>query len=76
MSVEQAVVEKIRDGIRRGKPKGTNLNIVEGPPRVSPDDIKIDVSRDANLTEFGKRTLEDRYLLKGETFQGMFARNL
>ena len=74
MSVEQAVVEKLRDGIRRGKPKKTELNIVEGPPRVSPDDIKIDISRDDNLTEFGKKTLEDRYLLKGETFQGMFAR--
>ena len=74
MSVEQAVVEKMRDGIRRGKPKKAELNIVEGAPRVSPADIKIDVSRDANLTEFGKKTLEDRYLLKDETFQGMFAR--
>ncbi|MFO1242520.1 MAG: ribonucleoside-diphosphate reductase subunit alpha [Rickettsiales bacterium] len=31
-------------------------------------------SRDAKLTEFGKATLRDRYLLDGETFQGMFAR--
>ncbi len=36
--------------------------------------IQIDRSRDALLTEFGKRTLEDRYLLKGESYQDMFAR--
>ena len=37
-------------------------------------DIKTDVSRDDKLTEFGKSTLRDRYLLDGEDFQGMFAR--
>ena len=37
-------------------------------------DIKIDRSRDALLTDFGKKTMEDRYLLPGETFQDMFAR--
>ena len=31
-------------------------------------------SRDALLTEFGKTTLEDRYLLAGESYQDMFAR--
>lgn len=36
--------------------------------------IKTDATRDALLTNFGKSTLEDRYLLKGEGFQGMFAR--
>ena len=53
--------------LRRGKPRAnSDLRIVEG--------ITIDPSRDANLTEFGKKTLEDRYLLPGESFQGMFAR--
>ena len=37
-------------------------------------DIEVDHSRDALLTEFGKTTLEDRYLLAGESFQDMFAR--
>jgi len=37
-------------------------------------EIELDSSRDANLTEFGKATLKDRYLHEGETFQGMFAR--
>lgn len=36
--------------------------------------IKIDPTRDANLTDFGKETLADRYLYKGETYQEMFAR--
>ena len=37
-------------------------------------EVTIDESRDAKLTAFGKATLEDRYLLEGETYQGMFAR--
>ena len=36
--------------------------------------IQTDVSRDALLTEFGKETLIDRYLLPGENFQDLFAR--
>lgn len=41
---------------------------------VKPSSIKLDHSRDALLTDFGKKTLEDRYLLPGESYQGMFAR--
>ena len=37
-------------------------------------DVKTDRSRDALLTEFGKDTLHDRYLLPGETYQDLFAR--
>ena len=36
--------------------------------------IQIDRSRDDLLTDFGKKTLEDRYLLAGESYQDMFAR--
>jgi ribonucleoside-diphosphate reductase alpha chain len=36
--------------------------------------IKTDASRDSRLTEFGKATLRDRYLLDGESYQDMFAR--
>ncbi|WBY17256.1 ribonucleoside-diphosphate reductase subunit alpha [Erythrobacteraceae bacterium WH01K] len=36
--------------------------------------ITTDAERDANLTEFGKETLIDRYLLPGESFQDLFAR--
>lgn len=36
--------------------------------------VQIDHSRDALLTEFGKATLLDRYLMPGESFQDLFAR--
>ncbi len=37
-------------------------------------DVATDGSRDALLTEFGKETLRDRYLLPGESYQDLFAR--
>lgn len=51
---------------RRGKPKSVELKLVES--------LKIDHSRDDLLTDFGKKTLVDRYLLPGESYQDMFAR--
>ncbi|KPL69382.1 ribonucleotide-diphosphate reductase subunit alpha [Erythrobacter sp. SG61-1L] len=36
--------------------------------------VVTDNSRDALLTDFGKETLTDRYLLPGEDFQDLFAR--
>nr|WP_321441986.1 ribonucleoside-diphosphate reductase subunit alpha [uncultured Hyphomonas sp.] len=63
-----AVTEK---ATRKGKPKSgadTQLRV------VSNMEVVTDSSRDANLTEFGKKTLEDRYLLPGESYQDMFAR--
>ncbi len=42
---------------------------VEAGPRV-----RIDRSRDARLTDFGKATLDDRYLLPEESYQDLFAR--
>jgi ribonucleoside-diphosphate reductase alpha chain len=36
--------------------------------------VTTDTSRDALLTEFGKDTLQDRYLLPGESYQDLFAR--
>ena len=36
--------------------------------------IKIDRSRDANLTDFGRATLSDRYVGENESFQDLFAR--
>lgn len=36
--------------------------------------MKIDRTRDAFLTEFGKATLRDRYLQQNEDFQDLFAR--
>jgi len=36
--------------------------------------IKIDRSRDSNLTDFGRATLNDRYLGQSESYQDLFAR--
>ena len=36
--------------------------------------IKIDRTRDVNLTNFGRATLSDRYLGENESFQDLFAR--
>ena len=36
--------------------------------------IKIDRSKDDNLTDFGKATLSDRYLGQNESYQDLFAR--
>ncbi|KPF62331.1 ribonucleotide-diphosphate reductase subunit alpha [alpha proteobacterium AAP81b] len=36
--------------------------------------VTVDRSRDALLTDFGKETLDDRYLLPGESYQDLFAR--
>ncbi len=36
--------------------------------------LEVDYSRTQLLTDFGKKTLEDRYLLEGEDYQDLFAR--
>lgn len=43
-------------------------------PKIPISAITIDRSRDALLTDFGKATLDDRYLLTDESYQDMFAR--
>lgn len=48
------------------QPKLRAININSG--------VVLDHSRDALLTDFGKQTLIDRYMTKGETYQSMFAR--
>ena len=37
-------------------------------------DVRVDSARDELLTDFGKATLSDRYLMPGEKFQDLFAR--
>ena len=49
---------------------------------ISSDDVQmpgchqvhVDRSRDALLTDFGRATLDDRYLMPGESYQDLFAR--
>ncbi|MEL6567974.1 MAG: ribonucleoside-diphosphate reductase subunit alpha [Pseudomonadota bacterium] len=71
MSANKAAMAVESTRVRRGKPKRAET------PELSVVDtitVQTDSSRDANLTEFGKVTLIDRYLLPGESFQDMFAR--
>lgn len=50
------------------------LRSAERPKLALVRKVEVDRSRDALLTDFGKTTLEDRYLLPGESYQDMFAR--
>ncbi|MAI05835.1 MAG: ribonucleotide-diphosphate reductase subunit alpha [Alphaproteobacteria bacterium TMED87] len=62
----------------------TNDIVIKTPGKVFPiskekkialvTSIKTDENRDANLTDFGKATLADRYLYKDESYQDMFSR--
>jgi len=48
--------------------------VQESKRRDAPYPLDVDHSRDALLTDFGKETLKDRYLLPGESFQDLFVR--
>ncbi|MES2443444.1 MAG: ribonucleotide reductase N-terminal alpha domain-containing protein, partial [Pseudomonadota bacterium] len=52
------------------KAKGATSHTVD-PKLFS---VEVDHSRDALLTDFGKDTLKDRYLLPGESYQDLFVR--
>ena len=59
-------------------PKKPDLFSLTGDTELFQNDkgitIKIDRSRDSNLTDFGRATLTDRYLGQNESFQDLFAR--
>ena len=69
---------------RQGKNQGRKSRVAilaSAPPGVdsvraarAAIEVRIDPSRDALLTNFGRATLVDRYLLPGETPQHLFAR--
>src|ERR1700741_383064 len=67
MSTEAAKVE-IAGGPDRAEKRA------ERPTLQLVRKVEVDRSRDDLLTDFGKTTLEDRYLLAGESYQDMFAR--
>ncbi|WP_174299849.1 ribonucleoside-diphosphate reductase subunit alpha [Caulobacter sp. S45] len=70
MMAEAASAALVGKGLVRGVTAG-------GQPRPKLHlvrKVEVDRSRDALLTEFGKTTLKDRYLLAGESYQDMFAR--
>ena len=82
LAIEQAV-EKInpRDNFPINKNKSdkkpdlfsltSNTELFQNDKGIT---IKIDRSKDAKLTDFGKATLSDRYLGQNESYQDLFAR--
>jgi ribonucleoside-diphosphate reductase alpha chain len=51
---------------------GAKAGTAGAGPKIYP--LEVDHSRDSLLTDFGKETLKDRYLLPGETYQDLFVR--
>ena len=81
LAIEKAVgsiSQKNHNGQKNNGPKKPDLFSLSGETELFQNDkgitIKIDRSRDANLTDFGKETLRDRYLGQNESFQDLFAR--
>jgi ribonucleoside-diphosphate reductase alpha chain len=65
--------EAARQVTRQDQSAGA-MRIADKPKLQLVKKVEVDRSRDALLTDFGKTTLEDRYLLPGESYQDMFAR--
>jgi len=81
LAIEKAVsslTSKNINKIKDNTPKKPDLFSLSGETELFQNDkgitIKIDRSRDANLTNFGKATLDDRYLGQSESYQDLFAR--
>jgi ribonucleoside-diphosphate reductase alpha chain len=51
-----------------------SVSVPDSKRRDATYPLEIDNSRDALLTDFGKETLRDRYLLPGESYQDLFVR--
>ncbi|MBD1149965.1 ribonucleoside-diphosphate reductase subunit alpha [Pelagibacterales bacterium SAG-MED29] len=82
LAIEKAVgsiSEKNHNELKNNNgPKKPDLFSLSGETELFQNErgitIKIDRSRDSNLTDFGKATLKDRYLGHSESFQDLFAR--
>ncbi len=81
LAIEKAVgtiSQKNQYDQRNNGPKKPDLFSLSGETELFQNErgitIKIDRSRDSNLTDFGKATLKDRYLGQNESFQDLFAR--
>ena len=72
MSSGEAVARsEVSRNERAAPPAG---RVAERPALQLVRKVEVDRSRDALLTDFGKTTLDDRYVLPGESYQEMFAR--
>ena len=84
--MNKVLSQAIKKAVSEFKPQVDQKNKSKGPDLFSLNNntelfqnsrgitIKIDRSRDENLTDFGKATLSDRYLGENESFQDLFAR--
>ena len=77
-AIKKAVSEFKPQVDQKSKTKGPDLFSLNNNTELFQNSrgitIKIDRSRDENLTDFGKATLSDRYLGENESFQDLFAR--
>ena len=81
LAIEKAVSSissKNTNEFKDNSPKKPDLFSLSGETELFQNEkgitIKIDRSRDANLTDFGRATLDDRYLGQNESYQDLFAR--
>jgi len=78
LALKKAVSEYSPDNSELSKEKRPDLFSLSNETELFQNEkgiiIKIDRSRDTNLTDFGKATLKDRYLGHNESFQDLFAR--
>ncbi len=82
LAIEKAVgslgSRKESTNLKDNGPKKPDLFSLSGETELFQNEkgitIKIDRSKDSNLTDFGRATLKDRYLGQGESFQDLFAR--
>ena len=58
----------------RGRQTGGQGTLVDVVQMENRHPVRVDRSRDSLLTDFGKATLDNRYLLPGEGYQDLFAR--
>ena len=70
--VSEATAEATANALAMAAKAATQSDSKKVNPRRF--DVQTDAARDANLTEFGKETLTDRYLLPNESYQDLFAR--
>ncbi len=68
----QLTVEALLDPVSGESPKSSDLSYRRQNERGV--EVVIDPAHDARLTEFGKDTLSDRYLMPDEDYQDLFAR--
>jgi ribonucleoside-diphosphate reductase alpha chain len=73
-----SISSKNHNELKDNSPKKPDLFSLSGDTELFQNEkgitIKIDRSRDSRLTDFGKATLDDRYLGQSESYQDLFAR--